>query len=294
MNRRGFSVLEMSITIIIISVFTVMVVSGKSLRESVGISNVIAEWKWYQKTVKNFKDVYNYWPGDVPTTSIYGTYLASTPGDNFVSHTTESPNAFRQLALFTEDENKIKVSTSVTLTATIRATNMDSILPQIKGLSYLSQINPKRVNNFHWNLLTVPQQYYDGTYTFSSGYGSSQSAFTGISNISLMVSSLVYGDSDNGQYTYPPYISSAYLPSITASKIDGKGDDGLPFAGDIQAFTIAWGSTNYTNICTNPAAVTATSIVSGNITNSTQYLANGMTNISSLNRCGLVMILDQL
>ena len=91
-NDRGFSLVELSIVLVIIGLLIGGVMAGKSLIHNSKLRGVSGSFLTYEAAIHNFRDQYNYLPGDMPTASKYwstaingpaaghlGTYLSATP-----------------------------------------------------------------------------------------------------------------------------------------------------------------------------------------------------------------------
>lgn len=72
MQRRlqhGYSLVELSIVIIIIGLLVGGVIAGQSLIQSARIKNTVSDADNYKKAVLAFRDQYQYLPGDIPNAS---------------------------------------------------------------------------------------------------------------------------------------------------------------------------------------------------------------------------------
>lgn len=79
-NVRGFSLLEMSIVLIVIGLIVGGVLLGRSLLVSSQLQTVITDADNYIKAIGNFKQAYNGLPGDLPTaTTLWGTDSSGCP-----------------------------------------------------------------------------------------------------------------------------------------------------------------------------------------------------------------------
>jgi prepilin-type N-terminal cleavage/methylation domain-containing protein len=57
-NRSGFSLLELSITLVIVGLATAAITSGTHLMQAAKLNNIIAEISGYVKATNSFKDKY--------------------------------------------------------------------------------------------------------------------------------------------------------------------------------------------------------------------------------------------
>jgi prepilin-type N-terminal cleavage/methylation domain-containing protein len=79
MTKNGFSLVELSVVLVIIGLIVGGITGGANLLHTAKLNKVISELKGYETGVENFRLKYNAWPGDMPNaTSIWGTYNAGT------------------------------------------------------------------------------------------------------------------------------------------------------------------------------------------------------------------------
>jgi prepilin-type N-terminal cleavage/methylation domain-containing protein len=79
-NTRGYTLIELSIVLVIIAMIVSAISAGISLTKQSTIRAVINEIQTFQTALNNFKQQYGYWPGDFPkaTTLWPGTYYSNT------------------------------------------------------------------------------------------------------------------------------------------------------------------------------------------------------------------------
>jgi len=200
-KQKGFSLVELAITIVIVGLMVAGVTSGLHLMQAAKINQVISEITGYTKGVENFRLKYNALPGDFPVAaSIWGAYAAGPPitgahngnGDEQISgDLTESLYAWRHLVL----ANMIIGDYS----------GADAGTPD-----YIAGTN-------------VPSsQAYEGRHYFLSKFNN---IFNTYGNI------LQFG---SNQTDTKPW--GASLTPADANIIDGKIDDGAPTTGDVFFF----------------------------------------------------------
>lgn len=109
--NSGFTLVELSIVIVIISLITAGIFSGQKLVNNAKLNNVIKEIREFDTATHQFKEKFKYYPGDLPNAASYwGTYSAGPPitgasngnGNwvmNWSSDPTETVMFWRQLAL---------------------------------------------------------------------------------------------------------------------------------------------------------------------------------------------------
>jgi len=99
-NKKGFTLIELSIVLIIISLIVAGVVGGKSLIHSAEIRNIVSEVSNIKTSLNTFNQQYNYLPGDLPDADEYwpsygnnyctGASLFEGDGDGLIYHDYES------------------------------------------------------------------------------------------------------------------------------------------------------------------------------------------------------------
>lgn len=68
-NEHGYSLVELSIVLIIVGLLVGGVVAGQTLIQSARLKNTVSEADNYKKAVLTFRDQYQYLPGDIPNAS---------------------------------------------------------------------------------------------------------------------------------------------------------------------------------------------------------------------------------
>ena len=78
--KKGFTLVELSIVLVIIGLLIGGILVGQSMVNSSRINKVIEEAQQYQAMMDNFKTTYNYYPGDMPS-GMLGTSCANNGGN---------------------------------------------------------------------------------------------------------------------------------------------------------------------------------------------------------------------
>jgi len=222
-KNAGFTLLELSIVLVIIGLVVGGVLVGTDLIKSAKLQKVIREVQGYQNAVATFKLKYGGMPGDMRGASNFfpgAVFNADAtnwqgsdalPGDGYINAGLEGADAWRQLAL----------------AGLINASNMEGaercgadatdsqFCGQLRGVTApASSFNDKGA----WQLGVQYTEY------ISSGYGSggavNQLLFTAASR-----------DFGNG-HTW--YTGGKILTSLAAYNIDSKIDDGFPTTGSVR------------------------------------------------------------
>lgn len=221
-SRHGFTLIEISITIVIIAFMIGAIFSAQVMLRNQRIKQIPSDATQYHVAATQFRQKYRYFPGDMPTASTVWTSLTfATNGDgNGVISNTEAYYAWEQLVVASFIVGPYGHSSS-----------------QVPGID-------------------IPAGPIEKT-GFGFGAANSSSSTVGTTGASS-TSSYVY----DGDYTAAIYFGKTYLnatllrdPALSgedAGYIDQAFDDGNPSVGNI----VTWKATA---AVTNTAACTSSS-----------------------------------
>jgi prepilin-type N-terminal cleavage/methylation domain-containing protein len=217
--KRGFTLLEMSIVLVVIGLLVGGIMLGRSILTTSRLQTVITDADNYTTAIGNFKQQYQGLPGDlVNATSFWGTDSTSCPsgggttgtcngnGDGQIGGISGSGNEFESfrfwqhlhLAGFATQNFSGVAGSSSTLNAVI-GTNVPSGSMEGSGFSVVWEGGG--------NAMADTTNYYTGSYN----------------NI------LVFGNIITKKLTYGPILT----PDQAAS-LDRKIDDGVPGTGNVR------------------------------------------------------------
>ncbi len=191
----GFTLVELSIVIVIIALLTAGVMSGKNIVKLSKLQNVIKEIKEIETATHSFKDKFKYYPGDFPSATTY--WPSASPA-------AVNGNGNWQVPLFSTEDLQFWVQL-----------NLASLLPgKYTGAASAATWHKAGEN---CPKSTFPNGGYDAGYHISGVYGT---------NGNFMEFGALVG-SPNGLY------NSSILTSADAHSIDTKMDDGLASNGNL-------------------------------------------------------------
>ncbi len=236
--HKGFTLIELSIVLVIISLIVGGVIGGKSLIESAKLQTVIRDVSAYQTAWNNFKLQYDNIPGDFSEALDYwndgclgGNVWCDGNGNNLISsdfdNNSEGVAAMRHLKL---------------------AGILEGPLAPGEGYGSFRYPSPTTSHNsstYHHNVPTSDagtQQGKDGWVFASHATNSSGSEDNW------------YGRQGNwlmlGSVTQTRLLDGAILTQRQARIIDKKSDDGFPSTGNVTASTGSSSSANNTTTAT--------------------------------------------
>lgn len=246
-KNRGFTLVELSIILVIIALIVGGIVVGQSMIRSAKMQSVVSDVEAYKKAAITFRDKYRSLPGDFSTaTSLWGTASGTPP----TITATDTPTT---TTMNGNGDGFIGDAATSTPIDMVSSTNLYQ--EQLRVWQHLAnaELIPGRYTGadssgtYKFKIGTnLPTSKIDGaTYTmFYAAVTSAPSFFSG--NYRHI---MVFGKpsaSNNNTYTstYDPAISG-----IEAMQLDEKIDDGKPNTGTVRSFSssIANGPTNCVN-----------------------------------------------
>lgn len=244
--QRAFSLVELSIVLVILGLLTGGILAGQSLIKAAQLRGVSNEYTRYVTAMNSFKDKYFMLPGDLNTaTSFWGTDAGGCPG---TSATTTTPGV---LTCNGDGDGNINES-ATTSNEIYRAWQHLANAALIEG-SYTGVTNHAAVPSALSVSITTPNI---PTSRLPNGYWQPMFRSThDVSSISHFEGSLgttlIYGTGSSGR--------TAFLNPEDSWNIDTKLDDGKPGTGRVVSGKTA-AQANATTGCSNIAYSTAVSI----------------------------------
>ena len=241
--KRGFSLVELSIVLVILGLLTGGILAGQSLIRAAELRAVSSEASRYSAAINSFRDKYFQLPGDMNSaTKFWGTDPDGCPthtnriaksstcngdGNGLVDQYAEMFRAWQQLAA-----------------AGLIEGAYTGVAGSLGAVDFVPNENApaSKLANAEWGLIT---QDYRGAATPSYAFGY------------LYRNALIIGGRGDGIWPDLPVIKAE-----EAWNIDSKVDDGLPAQGRVVAYTPGACTTSPDSSATNFA-------VTYNLTNTT-------------------------
>lgn len=218
--RKGFTLIEMSVVLVIIGLIVGGILAGKSIIRTSQLQTVIKDVANYQGAVSQFKQKYNALPGDIPNaTSFWGTGTI-TNGCNSGTNATCNGNGDGQITLNSSSPYEQflvwqHLAYGGFITGTYSATTAP---PSYYPVYCASQVNCPG------GQLNYAQAYF---LQYSLAVGSSTLYWQQGPGHYLTVGEM------NGTGQYP---GGALVSGSEAAALDGKVDDGRPGLGIWKSF----------------------------------------------------------
>jgi prepilin-type N-terminal cleavage/methylation domain-containing protein len=228
--RYGFSLVELSIVLVILGLLTGGILSGQSLIRAAELRSVVTEYQHYNTAVHSFRNRYMALPGDMPNAVRFWGAQAGSTADGI-------------------DATCAALTTAATSAATCNG-NGNGIIAN-GGSAY----NVQQIEQFRFWQHLANAGLIEGSYSGIVGSGGINHSLIGINVPSSRISSVGWsarvvaagddatvqfnvGDSNRllmgGQTSTAPSTAAAFSPEETWN-IDTKLDDGRPGRGSFVA-----------------------------------------------------------
>jgi len=222
-KKSAFSLIELSIVLIIIGLLIAGVTGGASLIKSSELRAVMSEARAFSTAVNGFYNQFNYLPGDY-NTAIGGS--SAGDGDGTIEYYSAAATANEGRAAWYQMKGAGVLDASI-ISASI-ATTAASTVPAVS--TFGTNLPASKIRNSGWDF----------------DYGSSQ-------NVIVLTGSITAGDTSNTLINGTA-VSSAAISPTDALAIDSKIDDGVSDRGKIRGVLSACSSSGvYTTATTSKA-----------------------------------------
>lgn len=245
-SHRAFSLVELSIVLVILGLLTGGVLTGQSLIRAAELRSVTTDFQRYSSAIQAFRDKYFALPGDMTNATMFwgkdntncsgNTGTAATPGtcngdgNGQIDAWSEMYRAWQQLA----NAGLVEGSYTGFLTSA------SAVVPPVIG----GTVPKSKISSTYWQLLWFSQ--YSGT---NSEFGYSDLA-------DVKKNTLIFSGTNASSW-----VSTAVIRPEEAWNIDTKMDDGRPAFGLVRG-SPAGGCTSGTTSAATYVLTTTTQICS--------------------------------
>lgn len=238
-KKSGFSLIELSIVLIIIGLLVAAITGGASLVKSAELRAVMAEARGFQVAVNSFFSQFDALPGDFRT-AIGDSGTASGSANNQINFATENHIAWLQLRnAAVIDGNMVPTPVSAVSTALVVGTNMPASKLKSAGWAFES-VSEVGVS---MNAIVLT--------------GATVSSATPVLDVVETTTALTDGTS----------VSRPVLTTIDALSIDSKVDDGRANTGNVIGINTAVVNGAATTTSTSCQTVTSVAAHASNASN---------------------------
>ncbi len=243
--QAGFTLVEMSIVLVIIGLIIGGVLVGRDLINAATIRSQISQIEKYNAAVNTFRGKYGYLPGDIPNAQAFGfsasgSYAGSGDGDGVIESPQCASGAYTPQPVFQD--------TGEAPTVWVDLSQAGLISGGFNTASRTSQLNSDLIGSAIGTFFpqaAIGQGNYvyvwsQGAATAASPTGDGQTLlnYFGVSKVSKVL------DCSNGGYIYWDLTngSNEGMTVAQAYAIDSKMDDGNPITGRVTASGLMYGN----------------------------------------------------
>lgn len=211
--RRGFTLIELSIVLVIIALIVAGVMTGRDLIHSSRVRATVSQFQEYDAAVNTFRMKYNCIPGDCPTAEqmnlgVAGDWGANGDGSGGIIYETENTNFWYHL----DQAGLLKSPRKLTFDSPKPATITASVNTPPTVAEFRTSANSTRGGRAGWIVLggtdLLDDSFAGAPHHFVIAAGTFQSAVN----------------------------ASATVMPLDAYNMDQKIDDSLPLSGKVNAW----------------------------------------------------------
>ena len=226
-SRSGFTLIELSIVLVIIGLIVGGVLVGRELINAAAVRGTLAQIEKYQQAVATFKGKYGYLPGDIPdpTASSFGFLARGTnpgqgDGNGIIEGLGGVISTVTSVSSLTGETGAVWVDLYTALLIPFKSNNTPLRIAISASNATLKNWMPEAAIG-RGNYI-----YVDGAFPHSGGTMPGQPGnYFGLSGVLSVGTSLSWEMHNSTKLT----VREAY-------SMDSKIDDGLPQSGSVQTF----------------------------------------------------------
>lgn len=228
-QRAAFTLVEISVVIAIIALLIGGVLTGKEMLYKAKVNKLGAEAVHYRTAMRQFKDKYNFWPGDFPNaTQIWGradggtdvfancTAPNATPSTGKATCNGDGNGAIRGAASLGENFRAWQHLSAAEMIAGkytgVSANSADTVYAVIGSNVPAAALPNSGFWLYSWDVLVANSAYFDGEYR----------------NVMVL-----------GANVAASYPFNALLTPVEGFALDTKYDDGIPSSGQVVSRKLA-------------------------------------------------------
>jgi prepilin-type N-terminal cleavage/methylation domain-containing protein len=226
-NKNGFTLVELSIVLVIIGLIVGGVVGGQSLIKSARLNKVTVDVEKYKTAVRAFELQYDYFPGDLPNAQEYW------PGCNSNSGGSDCNGDGNRLLRQGAGGEGVQAWQHLSLAGIIPGT--------YSGCRYATRTTDEHACQL--GIPTIPASPLGGLTGFhflgDQNNGNDNDCQCDDASGTLfgrMGKRILLGADNTG-----PWLNGGAISAVDAKSIDKKTDDGIAYSGDIRATNAAGG-----------------------------------------------------
>ncbi len=224
LSEKGFTLIELSIVLVIISLIVAGIVGGQSLIHSAQLRSVVSEVRRFQTAINTYKDYYGYFPGDHPNAEDYWpAECVDTPGNRCNGNGNgkiDNPSGMRE---------RLRMWQHLSLAEMISGNYSGTVSVNIYTSSATNSGTPLyfRFVDGRFEENVFPSSQFNGGY-YTGANWTSQNSRNGI---------VLATKADAGGYFR---VNGNLMTAKDAEAIDKKMDDGLPASGSVSGIDLGF------------------------------------------------------
>jgi len=226
--QAGFSLVELSIVLVILGLLTGGVLTGQNLIRAAELRSVVTEFQKYQTAVQTFRDKYFALPGDMTNATDFWQVGADCSSRDTTGGTCSGTGdgIIDPYEAYTFWQHLSEAGLIEGDMAGMGGWNSGRQMP---GADAAQILPASKIGNAYWGVYNLTGSIYEATYTF---HGATKPMRYRHSLIIDEVTSTGFFASYSPLGEMKPFIAEE------AWGIDKKVDDGLPFQGSVESMSL--------------------------------------------------------
>jgi prepilin-type N-terminal cleavage/methylation domain-containing protein len=168
--RSGFTLIELSIVLVVISLIVSGIVAGRTLVRQAALRSVVSDFRQYESAIILFRGQYEVWPGDMTNATSYWSSVTNGNGDGWIDHSNGGASEHMYGWQHLSKGGYIKGEYTPAATAVGGYTNPNASNIGFFGLGALALLNRSTTNNL---TLSNPNPAFSGA-TWSGSFANTK------------------------------------------------------------------------------------------------------------------------